>query len=77
MPIIFFIKVSEEFFLEELSVVHSDMPSLETDKDFIMHGLLRDLEEDTQKPKPYLKVIFGNSRVFQQLTSSTDGDDKN
>lgn len=75
MPITSFIKGSEEFCSVELLVVLSDMLSLETDKDFTMHGSQKDSEEDTQSPKPCLKVTFGNSRVFQQPTNSTDGDE--
>ena len=73
--ITFSIKDSEEFFLVDSLVELLDMLNSVTDKDFTTHGLLKDSEEDTQNQKPYLKVIFGNSRVFQLLTNSTDGDE--
>jgi len=50
--ITFSIKDSEEFFLVASLVVLLDMLNLETDKDFTMHGLPKDLEEDTQNQKP-------------------------
>lgn len=45
------------------------------DKDFIMHGLLNDWEEDTQRQWVFQPMICGNTREWLLLTTSTSGDE--
>merc|ERR1712166_531929 len=69
------IKVASEHSSVPLLEPASVSPSSETDKDFTTPGSPRDSEEDTQKPRHSVPPTSGNTRVFQPLTSSINGDE--